>query len=65
MIDFLLGVLQATWAILEDASVYLLAGFLLAGVLAVLVVCARKGRRRGRRSPFWSQPRKPGPTASA
>jgi HflK protein len=37
MIDFLLGVLQATWAILEDASVYLLAGFLLAGVLAVLV----------------------------
>ena len=37
MIDFLLGVLQATWAILEDASVYLLFGFLLAGVLAVLV----------------------------
>jgi uncharacterized protein len=37
MIDFLLGVLQATWAILEDASVYLLVGFVLAGALAVLV----------------------------
>jgi HflK protein len=37
MIDFLLGVLQALWAILEEASVYLLVGFLLAGVLAVLV----------------------------
>ena len=37
MIDFLFGVLQALWQILEDASVYLLFGFLLAGVLAVLV----------------------------
>ncbi|HLN08727.1 MAG TPA: SO_0444 family Cu/Zn efflux transporter, partial [Xanthobacteraceae bacterium] len=37
MIDFLLGVLRATWEILEDASVFLLFGFLLAGVLAVLV----------------------------
>jgi HflK protein len=37
MIDFLLGVLQVFWQILEDASVYLLFGFLLAGVLAVLV----------------------------
>jgi uncharacterized membrane protein YraQ (UPF0718 family) len=37
MIDFLLAVLQALWAILEEASVYLLVGFLLAGVLAVLV----------------------------
>ncbi len=37
MIDFLLAVLQAVWAILEEASVYLLVGFLLAGVLAVLV----------------------------
>ena len=35
MIDFLFGVLQALWQILEDASVYLLFGFLLAGVLAV------------------------------
>ena len=37
MIDFLLAVLQAIWAILQEASVYLLVGFLLAGVLAVLV----------------------------
>jgi HflK protein len=37
MIDFLLAALQALWAILEEASVYLLVGFLLAGVLAVLV----------------------------
>lgn len=37
MIDFLLAVLQALWGILEEASVYLLVGFLLAGVLAVLV----------------------------
>ena len=37
MIDFLLAVLQALWAILQEASVYLLVGFLLAGVLAVLV----------------------------
>jgi len=37
MIDFLFGVLQALWQILEDASVYLLFGFLLAGVLAVCV----------------------------
>ena len=37
MIDFLLGVLWATWEILKDASVFLLLGFLLAGVLAVLV----------------------------
>src|SRR5262244_3009060 len=37
MIDFLLAVLQSLWAILEEASVYLLVGFLLAGVLAVLV----------------------------
>ena len=37
MIDFLLAVLQALWAILEEASVYLLVGFLLAGLLAVLM----------------------------
>ena len=37
MVDFLLGVLWATWEILKDASVFLLFGFLLAGVLAVLV----------------------------
>ena len=37
MIDFLLAVLQAFWAIMKEASVYLLVGFLLAGVLGVLV----------------------------
>src|ERR1700694_223462 len=37
MIDFLLAVLQALWAILQEASIYLLVGFLLAGVLAGLV----------------------------
>ena len=37
MIDFLLAVLQAFWTIMKEASVYLLVGFLLAGVLAVLV----------------------------
>jgi HflK protein len=37
MISFLFGVLRETWGILEDASVFLLFGFLLAGVLAVLV----------------------------
>ena len=37
MIGFLIGVLWATWEILKDASVFLLVGFLFAGVLAVLV----------------------------
>jgi HflK protein len=37
MTTFLLSVLRETWDILEDASVFLLFGFLLAGVLAVLV----------------------------
>ena len=37
IIDFLLGVIWATWEILKDASVFLLFGFLLAGVLGVLV----------------------------
>jgi HflK protein len=37
MIDFLLSILQVLWQILEDASVFLLFGFLLAGVLAILV----------------------------
>jgi HflK protein len=37
MIDFFLSVVWATWEILKDASVFLLLGFLLAGVLAVLV----------------------------
>jgi len=37
MIDFLLQVLWQTWNILTQASIFLLFGFLLAGVLAVLV----------------------------
>src|SRR6184192_2112260 len=37
MINFLFAVLREVWGILEDASVFLLFGFLLAGVLAVLV----------------------------
>jgi HflK protein len=37
MIDFLLRVFWETWGILKEASVFLLFGFLLAGVLAVLV----------------------------
>src|SRR4249920_3981364 len=37
MIDFPLQVLWQTWNILKQASIFLLFGFLLAGVLAVLV----------------------------
>jgi len=37
MINFLFGVLRQTWEILEDASVFLLFGFLLAGMLGILV----------------------------
>ena len=37
MTDFLLQVLREIWSILEDASIFLLIGFVLAGVLAVLV----------------------------
>src|SRR3984893_2735254 len=37
MVSFLFDVLREAWGILEDASVFLLFGFLLAGVLAVLV----------------------------
>ena len=37
MIDFLLQVVLETWNILKQASLFLLFGFLLAGVLAVLV----------------------------
>ncbi|MDI4234727.1 SO_0444 family Cu/Zn efflux transporter [Bradyrhizobium sp. Arg237L] len=37
MIDFLFGVLRQTWEILEEASVFLLFGFLLAGTLGILV----------------------------
>jgi HflK protein len=37
MADFLLQVLRETWSLLKEASVFLLAGFLLAGVLGVFV----------------------------
>jgi HflK protein len=37
MINFLFGVLRQTWEILEEASVFLLFGFLLAGTLGILV----------------------------
>src|SRR4051794_3276283 len=37
MISFLFAVLRQTWEILEEASVFLLFGFLLAGMLGILV----------------------------
>ena len=37
MIGFLFGILRQTWEILEEASVFLLFGFLLAGILGILV----------------------------
>src|SRR5262249_11843041 len=37
MINFLFGVLRQTWEIMEEASVFLLFGFLLAGMLGILV----------------------------
>ena len=37
MTDFLLQVVLQTWWILEEAAIFLLFGFALAGVLAVLV----------------------------
>ena len=37
MTSFLFGVLRQTWEILEEASVFLLFGFLLAGMLGILV----------------------------
>jgi HflK protein len=56
MINFLFNILQVLWQILEDASVYLLFGFLLAGVLAVLVPRQLLTRLVGTgkfRSVFW------------
>jgi HflK protein len=56
MINFLFNILQVLWQILEDASVYLLFGFLLAGVLAVLVPRGLLTRLVGTgkfRSVFW------------
>ena len=37
MIGFLFGILRQTWEILEEASVFLLFGFLLAGILGIIV----------------------------
>ena len=37
MTEFLLQVLWQTWSIFKQASVFLLFGFLIAGVLAVVV----------------------------
>src|SRR5437879_12252479 len=37
MISYLFGVLRQTWEILEEASVFLLFGFLLDGMLGILV----------------------------
>src|SRR5206468_11689679 len=37
MISYLFGVPRQTWEILEEASVFLLFGFLLAGILGILV----------------------------
>src|SRR5215475_1530147 len=57
MIEVLLGILRATWDILKDASVFLLLGFLLAGILAVLVPRALIRRLVGTgkvKSVFWA-----------
>ncbi len=56
MIGFLLAVVAEIWSILEEASLFLLIGFLLAGVLAVLVPGEALRRRLGRgrvRSVLW------------
>jgi uncharacterized membrane protein YraQ (UPF0718 family) len=57
MINFLIGVLWTIWEILEDASVFLLVGFLFAGMLAVLVPAALLTRLVGTgkvRSVLWA-----------
>jgi uncharacterized membrane protein YraQ (UPF0718 family) len=57
MIDFLLRVVLETWSILEEASIFLLFGFVLAGVLAVLVPARTVIRFFGRgrvKSVLWS-----------
>ena len=47
MIDFLFAVVWETWGILREASVFLLFGFALAGVLAVLVPAATLSKLLG------------------
>jgi uncharacterized membrane protein YraQ (UPF0718 family) len=56
MIGFLLAVAAEIWSILEEASLFLLIGYVLAGVLAVLVPGEALRRRLGRgrvRSVLW------------
>ena len=47
MIDFFLSVLWETWGILKEASVFLLFGFVLAGILAVVVPAKALSRLLG------------------
>ena len=57
MTEFLLGVAWETWAILREASFFLLLGFVLAGVFAVLVPARVLTRYLGRgriRSVLWA-----------
>ena len=56
MVDFLLRVLWETWSILEEASIFLLLGFALAGALRVLVPRTKLIQLVGRgrvRSVLW------------
>jgi HflK protein len=57
MVDFLLRVLWETWNVFKQASVFLLFGFLLAGVLAVVVpekALSRLFRKGKIKSVFWA-----------
>src|SRR5918995_2551515 len=57
MLDLTLRVLAETWKILQEASIFLLLGFVLAGVLAVLVPKPALVRLFGRgkvRSVLWA-----------
>ena len=61
MTDFLLQVLWQTWNIFKQASLFLLFGFLLAGLLAVLVpeqLLARLFRKGKVRSVLWASGQK-------
>ena len=57
MTEFLLQVLWQTWNIFKQASLFLLFGFLMAGMLAVLVpeqALARLFRKGKIRSVLWA-----------
>src|SRR5437660_8803032 len=57
MIDLLLRIVWETWEILKEASVFLLFGFALAGVLGVLLPSGLLGRLVGRgkvKSVLWA-----------